>query len=558
MLDKDQSAQHAMATAIEQYTSLDQYWSQHCAPYNERVAYTNMGASITYAELDRYARDFAAFLQHSPQLKAGDRIAIQLPNILQYPVIVQAAWRAGLVVVNTNPLYSVTDTIRQFNDADVKAVVILANNAASLETVLPGTGVKLVIVTQLADLHPLPKRLYINLKARFIRRIVPKYCRRKVVHFRRALFQGARLPVRINTRSLDDLAMIQYTVGTTGRPKGAMLSHRNLVANLHQLQSRFDHVLVEGEEIAMAPLPLDHIYSFTFHCLFLPAYGTHVVLITNAADTDGFVNEMARWPFTIFSGLNSLFVTLCQYAPFRQLDLSTLRLTFSGGMALTRSADEYWQKVTGCQILQGYGLTESSPVVAASDPAEYQDGTVGKPLPMTDVRIIGENGELLCSGEYGEIQIKGPQVMQGYWRGTAQDLQPQGWFATGDIGRVTEQGLLKIVERQCDVINVAGFPVYPNELENIISSHADIQECAVIGLPDDEEGTVLKLFVVASNHQLSVKLIRDYCRERLTYYKVPRLVEFREHLPQSSVGKTLRRQLLEEELARIKKLRRHF
>ncbi|MCP4595722.1 AMP-binding protein [Neptuniibacter sp.] len=557
-MDKTEQGLSRLQQSIDHYQTADRFWAEHCGDYAFKTACTNMGSSLTYAELDTHAQHLAAYLQNCTQLEPGDRIAIQLPNVLQYPVIVQAAWRAGLVIVNTNPLYTATETIHQYNDAGVKAVVILANNAKMLEEVVPSTDVKLVLVTQLADLHPLPRRLFINLAAKFIRKIVPRYKLKCAVNLRDAFIQGEDSSLKKVELGPDSPALIQYSVGTTGVPKGALITHRNLLGNLLQIRERFNDFFVPGEEIAIAPLPLYHIYSFTFNCLFLPAYGAHIVLITNPRDTSGFVNELGRWPFSIFSGLNTLFVSLCQNSNFRQLDLTELKLTLSGGMALTQSVSEEWQRITGCSIIQGYGLTEASPVVAVDNPDSFCSGTVGKPLPYTEVRIVDELGNEMGPGESGEVYVRGPQVMPRYWNSDDQVPDKEGWLATGDIGSFTENGFLKIIERKKDIIKISGFPVYPNEIENMISNHPDIIECAVVGLPDETCGQVIKLFAVSSNHRLSVKQLRDYCRERLTSYKVPKLVEFRSHLPKSNVGKVLRRTLLEEEVTRMQKLRKHI
>jgi len=541
---------------IESHQSLTELWDLACQEFAYKSAFSNMGSTLTYAELDQAASQLAAYFQNETALEPGDRVAIQLPNLLQYPVVILAALRTGLVIVNTNPLYTAMETAHQFNDAGVKAVIILANSAHILEEVIPYTEIETVIVTQLADLHPLSRRLFINFTAKYIRKIVPKFKLKNSISFREALSKGAHYSFKPVKQSPKDLALIQYTVGTTGRPKGAALTHRNLIANVVQIKSRLPDSLRIGEEVAIAPLPVYHIYGFVLNCIVMPMLGAHIILITNPRDTSGFVNELGRWDFTVFSGINTLFVSLCQNSQFGQLDMTRLKLTLSGGMALTRSVNDEWKELTGCTITQGYGLTEASPVVAISGTYESQFGSVGRPLPLTEVRIVGEQKEDLCSGEIGELYIRGPQIMSGYWQDDTDIPDRDGWLATGDIARVGEDGSLLIVDRKKDIINISGFPVYPNELENVISSHPDVIECAVVGLPDEQSGEVIKLFVVTLNRRLSVKQVRDYCRERLTSYKVPRLVEFRTHLPKSNVGKVLRRKLLEEELARIQKMRK--
>jgi len=543
---------------IAKYSRIDQVVSEYIKPFYSSSAYTNMGSSISYEQLDEHARNLAAFLQSATDLSPGDRVAVQLPNILQYPVAVQAIWRAGMVVVNTNPLYSVDEIIQQYRSAGVKAVIILANDAKLLEEIIPSTDIKLALVSQLADLHPISRRIYINFAAKIIRKIVPKYRVRCAISFRDALTIGERYQLNSTRQLAEAPALIQYTVGTTGNPKAVEITHRNLIANFFQVRERLNGSLKNGAEIAIAPMPLYHIYSFALHCLILPGFGAHIVLITNPQDTSGFINELNRWPFTIFSGLNSLFVTLCQSPLFRSLDFSSLKITVSGGVTLMKAVSDEWHKLTHCRIMQGYGLTEASPVVALSNPANFESELVGKPLSLTDVKIMGDQGNELPAGETGEIYVHGPQVMAGYLVQGHRVKLEQKWLKTGDIGCLSENGALRIIERKKDIIQVSGFPVYPSELENIISSHPDIAECAVIGLPDDECGKIIKLYVVTSNRRLTVRQVREYCRERLTTYKVPRLVEFRSELPKSNVGKVIRRKLLAEEQVKMQKLRKHI
>lgn len=543
---------------IESYSSLNAYLDESLSEVSGQTAFANMGGVLSYQEMKTHAENLATFLQHETDLKPGDRLAIQLPNLLQYPVVVMAAWKAGLVIVNTNPLYTAEETIRQFKDAGVKGVVALANSARILEEVLPATSIDTVIITQLADLHPTPRRMLINFMAKYVRKIVPRYKIPGAISFRGALNAGASYPFKPRKLSPDHLAMIQYTVGTTGEPKGACLSHRNLIANALQIRTQLKAYCKPLEEIVIAPLPLYHIYAFTLNLLVMPAFGAQMVLITNPRDTRGFVNELARWKFTFFSGLNTLFVSLCQDSQFRQLDLSSLRLTISGGMPLTRSVSEQWQTITGCNILQGYGLTEASPVVAVSVPDQKAFGPVGEPLPLTEVKVVGEQNSDLSAGESGELYVRGPQVMQGYWNSDTQVVDRDGWLATGDIARICHNGEIRIVDRKKDIIKTSGFPVYPSELENTISSHPSILECAVVGLPDEVCGEIIKLYVVSSDKRLSVKQVRDYCRERLTSYKVPKLVEFRTQLPKSNVGKVLRRILLDEEISKAQRQKKHL
>ncbi len=545
---------------VGRYDNLPQWFEASCHQYGSAAAFSCQGATLSYEQLESHSREFAAYLQYETELEPGDRIAIHLPNLLQFPVAVFGALRAGLVVVNTNPLYSASELKQQFIDSGVKAVVTSANSAYLVEQVLRHTRVKHVIVTQMGDLQPWPRSLIMNLQARYVRKIVPRYRIPQAVGFGACLQLGRHRELKPVAIKSNDLALLQYTGGVTGSSKGVMLSHGNLLANIAQLKSVLGEVCVSGSEVAIAPLPLYHIYSFTLNCLMMLETGAHVVLIVNPRDTAGFVGELAKWPFTILSGLNTLFIELCQHQEFCNLDFSHLKATISGGMALTRFTENLWVDVTGCPILEGYGLTECSPVVAIHPPhLDRRSDTVGPPVPMTDAKIVGPEGEVLHPGEVGDLWVRGPQVMQGYWNKpeeTAQALKPDGWLVTGDVARISDEGYIEVIDRKVEVINTAGFSVYPSELENLISCHPDILECAIIGLPDDELGEVIKLFVVSRNRRLSVKDVRDYCRERLTSYKVPKQVEFRNTLPRTNVGKVLRREIRDEELRKQQRKRR--
>lgn len=461
--------------------------------------------------------------------------------------------RAGLVVVNTNPLYTEREMAHQFKDSGAKAIVILANMADKLEQVLDRTEIEHVLVTELGDLHGFPKRLLINAVVKHVKKMVPAYSLPQAVSFRKALKAGASSTHREVQRELDDIAALQYTGGTTGMPKGTMLTHCNLVANMLQAEAAIGPGLDEGKEVVIAPLPVYHIYTFTVNCLFLMKTGNHSILITNPRDLPNFVKELKKVQFTAFIGLNTLFNALCNREDFRQLDFSRLHLTISGGMALTKAAAQRWEDVTGCSIAEGYGLTETSPVVSFNPVDAIQLGTIGKPVAGTAVKVVDTDGNALPLGEPGELCVKGPQVMKGYWNlddETAKVLSDDGWFQTGDIAVLQEDGYIKIVDRKKDMILVSGFNVYPNEVEDVVAAHPGVVEVAAVGVPDDNSGEAVKLFVVKRDENLDEKSLREWCKKELAGYKVPKHVEFRDELPKTNVGKVLRRQLRDEEMAK--------
>lgn len=535
---------------LDQYDSVTDVFHNAVTRFKDKPAFSCMGKTLSFADLDRLSADFAAWLQHETDLVPGDRIAIQLPNVLQFPVAVFGALRAGLVVVNTNPLYTEREMANQFKDSNAKAIVILANMADKLEKVLDKTDIKHVLVTQLADLHDVPKRWLINAVVKHVKRMVPAYSLPSAVGFRDALKKGASLSHTEVKRSPDDLAALQYTGGTTGMPKGAMLTHRNLIANMLQAREAIGTHLTDGEELVIAPLPVYHIYTFTVNCLFLMETGNHSLLITNPRDLDGFIKELKGLPFSAFIGLNTLFNALCNRDDFKQLDFSKLKLTISGGMALTKAAAQRWEKTTGCPIAEGYGLTETSPIVSFNPTDSIQLGTIGKPVAGTAVKVVDADGNDVALGEPGELCVQGPQVMKGYWQRedeTRDAIDEDGWFRTGDIAVLQDDGYIRIVDRKKDMILVSGFNVYPNEVENVVAAHPDVLESAAVGVPDENAGEAIKLFVVSKNDQLDEKTLRDWCKKELTGYKVPKFIEFRDELPKTNVGKVLRRQLRDEE-----------
>jgi len=519
--------------------------------YPHQPAFSCLGHTLTFSEVDKLATHFAAYLKGPCQLSPGDRIAIQLPNVLQYPVVVFGALKAGLVIVNTNPLYTPREMEHQFNDSEAVAIVVLANMASKVQSILPSTSLRHVIVTEMADLHPRPKRWLLNAAVKYLKKMVPAYHLPQAKSFCHALQQGeywlrGQKTFHSHAASPGDIAALQYTGGTTGVAKGAMLSHANLIANMLQVYPVVKLANIrEGKDIFVAPLPLYHIYAFMLHGMTAFSWGCHSILIPNPRDIPAFVKELERWPFNIMVGLNTLFIALLNNRRFLRLNFKHLKTTLSGGMALSESVAKEWQQVTSCSILEGYGLTETSPVVTLNPPGHAQIGTIGVPLPATDLKVVNEQGEECKIGVAGELCVQGPQVMRGYWERpeATREVLCDGWFATGDIAVIQEDGYIKIVDRKKDMILVSGFNVYPNEVENIVNSHPDVLESAAIGIPDPHSGEVVKLFIVRKRETLTEADIRSWCGESLTPYKCPKLIEFCDSLPKSNVGKVLRREL---------------
>ncbi|ACE85982.1 AMP-binding protein [Cellvibrio japonicus] len=526
-------------------------FAESCREFASAPAFTCMGRTLSYADLDRLSGAFAAYLQQHTSLKPGDRVAVQLPNILQYPVAVFGILRAGMVVVNTNPLYTAHEIKHQLNDSGAKALVVLANIAKNAAAVIAETNVEQVIVTELADLHTPFKRVLLNFAVKYVKKMVPPFQFPHQVPFNEALAK-ASVSFTPVTRDHEDIAVLQYTGGTTGVAKGAMLSNRNLVANMLQVNDHMKTVFRPQQEFYVAPLPLYHIYSFTIHCTSAMALGNHSLLIPNPRDIPGFVKALKQVPFTFFVGLNTLFNALLRNPDFQKLDFSHLRLSSSGGMALTTETAHHWVELTKAPLTEGYGLTETSPVLCINPVDNVQLGTVGIPVMDTECKVIDEHGNSLPTGEAGELCVRGPQVMKGYWQrpdATAEVLDADGWFKTGDIAIIQADGFVKIVDRKKDMINVSGFKVFPNEVEDVLCSHPDIIEAAVVGIPDGDGSEQVKAFIVTSNPELSLEQVRKYAKEQLTPYKVPHLVEFRKELPKTNVGKILRRELRDQEVA---------
>jgi long-chain acyl-CoA synthetase len=534
---------------LNKYRSMVDVFDQAVKKYADKPAFSAVGATLTYKDLDTQSRNFAAWLQNRTDLKPGDRIAVQMPNVSQYPLVVFGAMRAGLIVVNTNPLYTTREMEHQFNDSGAKAIVVLANMAYNVEKVLPQTSIEHVIVTEVADMHSPLKRTLMNAAVRHLKKMVPAYSLPQAHKLPAVLSDGSKEKFTPVESKPDDIAVLQYTGGTTGVAKGAMLTHGNLVANLLQARPMMGDSIEEGKEIVIAPLPLYHIYSFTLNCGIMLEAGAHNVLIPNPRDIPGFVKELKNHRFTAFLGLNTLFVALCNNEEFQGLDFSSLKLTSSGGMALTSDTAKMWQRVTGCEISEGYGMTETSPVVTFNPSIAIQLGTIGLPIANTLVKTIDDDGNETPIGEPGELCVKGPQVMRGYWQrpeDTRKSFTEDGYLQTGDVAVIQEDGYIRIVDRKKDMIIVSGFNVYPNEVEDVITGHPIVVECAAVGVPDDRSGEAVKVYLVASAAGVSENELREYCRERLTAYKVPKAFVFRDELPKTNVGKILRRELRDE------------
>ncbi len=533
----------------DRYSSLLEIFEESSLTYADRPSFVNMDHSISFKELDELSKTFAAYLQ-SIGLKKGDPVAIMMPNLLQYPVAMFGILRAGMVAVNVNPLYTARELKHQLVDSGAKAIVILKNFANTLEKIQHEVDLNTVIVTAIGDLLPAPKRWVVNFAVRYIKKMVPAYSLKNTVEFNAALAAGKRHTYTRPEVVGSDIAFLQYTGGTTGVSKGAMLTHRNMVANLEQVSAVINPLVENGKEVVITALPLYHIFALTANCLTFIKHGGLNVLITNPRDMPGFVKELAKFKFTVIPGVNTLFNGLLHTPGFSDLDFSKLKVALGGGMAVQRAVAENWYKVTGSVLLEGYGLTECAPVVTTNPyDIEHYTASIGIPLPSTDVKIVDDDGHEVPMGETGEVWVKGPQVMAGYLgrpEATAESIK-DGWFATGDMGTVDEHGFFRIVDRKKDMILVSGFNVYPNEIEDVVASHPKVLEVAAIGVPHEASGEVVKVFVVKKDQSLTERELRDYCRENLTAYKVPKLVEFRDELPKTNVGKILRRALKEEE-----------
>ncbi|MDE9517446.1 long-chain-fatty-acid--CoA ligase FadD [Xenorhabdus bovienii] len=537
----------------DRYLSLIEMFENAVARYADQVAFINMGEVITFRKLEERSRAFAAYLQNGLGLKKGDRVALMMPNLLQYPVALFGVLRAGMVVVNVNPLYTPRELEHQLTDSGTSAIVIVSNFAHTLEKIVFNTPVKHVILTRMGDQLSRPKGTLVDFVVKYVKRLVPKYHLPDAISFRSVIHKGYRMQYVKPDVDGDALAFLQYTGGTTGVAKGAMLTHRNMLANLEQGKANYAPLMAPGQELVVTALPLYHIFALTVNCLLFIELGGQNLLITNPRDINGTVKELSRYSFTALSGVNTLFNAWLNNPEFQKLDFSSLRLSVGGGMAVQRIVAEKWQNLTGCHLLEGYGLTECAPLVSGNPyNLTHYSGSIGFPVPSTEIKLVSDDGNEVPLGQAGEIWVRGPQVMKGYWNrpeATAEVLK-DGWLATGDIANVDENGFLHIVDRKKDMILVSGFNVYPNEVEDVVSSHPKVLESAAIGVPNDNSGETVKIFVVRKDQSLTENELKTHCRRYLTGYKVPKIIEFRDELPKSNVGKILRKELRNEELAK--------
>jgi long-chain acyl-CoA synthetase len=533
---------------VNEFASLREFLEASFAKYRSLPAFTNMGHSISFGELDQMSRYLGGWLQKNAGLAKGDRVAVMMPNIIQYAVAVAAILRAGLTVTNVNPLYTPRELQHQLKDSGAKAIIIVENFANTLEKVRNNTDIKTVVVTAIGDMLPVPKRHLVNFVIRKVKKMVPEWNIPDAVTFHKALKEGKWQTMDTPELGHDDIAFLQYTGGTTGVAKGAVLTHRNIIANLLQARAWLSVTVTEGQSVVITPLPLYHIFSLTANFFVFTLMGGNNILITNPRDMPGFIKELNKHKFTFITGVNTLFNGLLNTPGFDQVDFSHLKVTLGGGMAVQRAVAERWKEVTGKPLIEAYGLTETSPAACINPLTNTEfNGSIGVPISSTEVSIRDDEGEDLGIGAVGEICIRGPQVMAGYWNRpdeTAKVMLEGGWFRSGDMGRMDEQGYIYIEDRKKDMILVSGFNVYPNEIEGVVVTHPAVLEAAAVGIPDEKSGEIVKLFVVCREGQsVTDKELIEFCREGLTGYKVPRIVEFRKELPKTNVGKILRREL---------------
>ncbi|NNF33510.1 MAG: AMP-binding protein, partial [Saprospiraceae bacterium] len=531
------------------YDNLVHFMEECFTKYKSKPAFQCMGKTYSFKDIDKYSNQMAAYLQ-SRGLKKGDRVAIMMPNLLQYPIAIFGVLRAGMVAVNTNPLYTPREMKHQFTDSKVKAIIIADNFAANLQQIIGETEIEVIITTSIGEMLGAIKGKMVDVVVKNFKGMVPKYDLVNTVSFKEALKQGSKFKVTKHESLPDDVILHQYTGGTTGISKGAMLTNRNMIANMLQMSAWMSKYLNFEEEVTLSPLPMYHIFAFSANCLAMMRLGSLTVLVTNPRDLSSIIKEFKRNKITLVTGVNTLFNALNNHKPFQELDFSSLKATVAGGMAVQLSVAEKWETITGCRISEGYGMTESSPVVSINPlDKTARLGTIGQPVPSTDVRIVNDQMEIVPTGEVGELQVKGPQVMKGYYnkpRETAQTII-DGWLCTGDMATIDEDGFLKIVDRKKEMILVSGFNVYPNEIEDVISRHPKVLEVGCIGVPDEKSGEVVKVYIVKKDKSLKEDEIISYCRENLTGYKVPKKVAFIDELPKTNVGKVLRRKLKEME-----------
>lgn len=536
----------------DSYSSLVDLLEKSFAKYGDAVAYENMGKTLTFREVDHLSAKFADFLQNHAGLKKGDRVAVQMPNLLQWVVAVFGAIRAGLIVVNTNPLYTSREMKHQFTDTRAKAVVILANFAQNLEKILADTQIETVVITEIGDLLGGMKKMLVNFVVKKVKKMVPPYHIKGAIPFNQALRLGAKGTFEKYETDSHETAFLQYTGGTTGISKGAMLSHRNIIANMEQISYWMLPKLKDGQETMITALPMYHIFALTVNCLAMLKIGARNILITNPRDMPNFIKTLKKYPFTVMTGVNTLFNGLLNQQELKNVDFSHFKVAVGGGMAVQDAVAIKWKELTGVSLAEGYGLTETSPLLCCNPIDDTERiGTIGLPAPSTEIKIMDDMGKEVPIGEAGEICAKGPQVMKGYWEKPEEtaNVFMNGYFKTGDIGVMDEDGFVKIVDRKKEMINVSGFNVFPNEIENVIASHPKVLEVGAIGIKDPKSTEKVKVFIVKKDESLTEEEIISYCRENMTAYKVPKQVEFRAELPKSNVGKILRRVLKEEEQA---------
>ncbi len=531
----------------DMYQSVIELFEETCKQYTALPAFYNLGVTLTFQDIYTLSEAFAAYLQSVLNLKKGDRLAIMMPNVLQYPIVLFGALRAGLTVVCINPLYTPPELIHQVRDSGAETIVVFANFVKTVKEALAETHLKHIIVTKMGDMFPQPKAFFINFYLKFIKKKIPNVKIPQAISFKDVLTKGKNLKFKRVEVSSQDIAFLQYTGGTTGVAKGAMLTHRNLVANVMQAEAWFNPILERGKEIIITALPLYHIFSLTANCLFIFKTGGLNILITNPRDLSHMISEMSKFRFTAITAVNTLFNGLLKNAKFAQLDFSQLKLCLGGGMAVQQVVAEKWHKITGMPVLEAYGLTETSPCVAVNPPTlKRYNGTVGLPVSSTDIMIFDEEGNEAGFNQSGELAIKGPQVMYGYWHNpteTQKVFTKDGWLLTGDIASVDQEGYVRILERKKDMILVSGFNVYPNEIEDVIARFQGVKEVAIIGVPDESSGEAVKAYIVKEDPDLTDSDILRYCHKNLTGYKIPKYVEFTQELPKSNVGKILRRAL---------------
>ena len=531
----------------DNYASLIELIEESFDKYHSQDAFSNLGVNLTYADLDKYSSYFASYLQNTLHLKQGTRVAIMMPNLLQYPVALYGILRAGMVAVNVNPLYTARELKHQLNDSGAEAMIILANFANVLSEVIDDTPVRRVILTEIGDMCPWPKRSIVNFMVKYVKKMVPDFTLHDYDTFQGVMHKGAKQPHKPVTLNHEDMAFIQYTGGTTGVSKGAVLTHGNMVSNVMQSEAWFKPILKSSSEAIITALPLYHIFSLTANCLLFTKLGGLSILITNPRDLPAFVKTLQTTRFTCITGVNTLFNALANTDGIKDVDWSKVTMSFGGGMAVQESVAKQWQELTDTILIEGYGLTETSPAAVINPmTTDKFSGTIGVPISSTEVMIRDNEGNALPFGEPGEVCIRGPQVMRGYWQRpdeTAEVLDDDGWFSTGDVGFMSEEGYVKLVDRKKDMILVSGFNVYPNELEEVVAHHPDILEVAAIGVPDDHSGEVVKMFIVPKSADLTEENVMEYCRENLTGYKRPKYIEFMEELPKTNVGKVLRKEL---------------